>query len=116
MRGQQSFVVPPRSVRRKKTDKRCRIRQPPPFDARRSFFVLSDYRDPVTDPAISDHHSSSGVHAWEGAAALVALAAFAFAVLQWGLAGAVHSRKTQTVPDLKGRSLGAALDQLAELN
>lgn len=35
---------------------------------------------------------------------------------QWALEGLVHSRKTQTVPDLKGRSIAAALDALAPLN
>jgi serine/threonine-protein kinase len=30
--------------------------------------------------------------------------------------GVVHTRKTQTVPDLKGRSLSSALDQLSSLN
>lgn len=35
---------------------------------------------------------------------------------QWALEGVVHSRKTQTVPDLKGRSIAAALDALAPLN
>ena len=34
----------------------------------------------------------------------------------WGLEGIVHNRKTQTVPDLKGRSLAAALDMLSPLN
>lgn len=35
---------------------------------------------------------------------------------QWALEGIVHSRKTQTVPNLKGRSIAAALDDLAPLN
>lgn len=35
---------------------------------------------------------------------------------QWALEGVVHARKTQTVPDLKGRSIAAALDALAPLN
>lgn len=60
--------------------------------------------------------SSSTVHVWEAGAAALALLFFGFAMLQWGLGGAVHSRKPQTVPDLKGRSLSAALDQLASLN
>ncbi len=44
------------------------------------------------------------------------LLAFAWFALSWGLEGVIHSRKTQTVPDLKGRSIAAALDQLAPLN
>jgi serine/threonine-protein kinase len=52
----------------------------------------------------------------EKALSALVLAAFAFVMLQWGLEGVVHSRKTQTVPDLKGRSLASALDQLASLN
>lgn len=47
---------------------------------------------------------------------LLVLAAFAFVMLQWGLEGVVHSRKPETVPDLKGRSLASALDALASLN
>lgn len=35
---------------------------------------------------------------------------------QWALEGLVHSRKTHPVPDLKGRSIAAALDALAPLN
>lgn len=35
---------------------------------------------------------------------------------QWALEGVVHSRKTHPVPDLKGRSIAAALDALAPLN
>lgn len=42
--------------------------------------------------------------------------AFAFWALNWGVEGLVHDRKTQTVPDLKGRSIAAALDQLSPLN
>lgn len=53
---------------------------------------------------------------WERVLAGLALAAFAYFMLQWGLEGVVHSRKTQTVPDLKGRSLAAALDQLSTVN
>lgn len=44
------------------------------------------------------------------------LLAFAWFGGQWALEGVVHSRKTQTVPDLKGRSIAAALDALAPLN
>ena len=44
------------------------------------------------------------------------LAGAAFALLQWGIEGAVHNRRTQMVPDLKGSSLPAALDLLASLN
>ncbi len=41
---------------------------------------------------------------------------FAYFTLNWGLEGVIHTRKTQTVPDLKSRSIAAALDQLAPLN
>jgi len=56
------------------------------------------------------------VRSWEAIAVGLALAVVAFALLQWGLEGVIHNRKTQTVPDLKGRSLSAALDMLAPLN
>ena len=58
---------------------------------------------------------SSEVHALEAAGVAAALAAFGYFALSWGLEGVIHSRKTQTVPDLKGRSIAAALDQLAPL-
>lgn len=45
-----------------------------------------------------------------------ALLVFAWFAGQWALEGVVHARKTQTVPDLKGRSIAAALDALAPLN
>lgn len=60
--------------------------------------------------------SASTVRAWEGAAVGAAFLLVAFFLLQWGLSGVIHSRKTQTVPDLKGRSLAAALDLTAPLN
>lgn len=44
------------------------------------------------------------------------LAGLAFLTLQWGLEGVIHSRKTQAVPDLKGKSLSAALDMISTLN
>ncbi|MBI3565079.1 MAG: PASTA domain-containing protein, partial [Elusimicrobia bacterium] len=53
---------------------------------------------------------------WEMAAASAVFLAFAFWAVNWGVEGIVHNRKTQTVPDLKGRSLSAALDMLAPLN
>ena len=52
----------------------------------------------------------------EMAAVSAVFLAFAFWAVNWGIEGLVHSRKTQTVPDLKGRSLSAALDALAPLN
>ncbi len=52
----------------------------------------------------------------ERAAVGAAFLAFAFWAVNWGVEGLVHSRKTRTVPDLKGRSLSAALDALAPLN
>ena len=56
------------------------------------------------------------VRSWEAVGVGLALAVAAFALLQWGIEGVVHNRKTQTVPDLKGRSISAALDMLAPLN
>ena len=56
------------------------------------------------------------VRSWEVLAAGAALVLFAVLAIQWGLEGVIHSRKTQTVPDLKGRSLSAAMDLIAPLN
>lgn len=47
---------------------------------------------------------------------LVIFGAFCFWVLTWGFEGAVHNRPVQIVPDLKGKSLAAAVDLLAPLN
>ncbi|MBI5208969.1 MAG: PASTA domain-containing protein [Elusimicrobia bacterium] len=47
---------------------------------------------------------------------LVALVLLAFLVMQWSLEGIIHARKTQTVPDLKGRSVSSTLDILAPRN
>ena len=44
------------------------------------------------------------------------LLVFTWFVGQWALEGLVHARKTHPVPDLKGRSIAAALDALAPLN
>lgn len=44
------------------------------------------------------------------------LLAFAFYMFRWGLEGAVHNRKVQIVPDLKGKSLPAALDVISPLD
>ncbi|HEX4046192.1 MAG TPA: PASTA domain-containing protein, partial [Elusimicrobiota bacterium] len=52
----------------------------------------------------------------EMAAVGAAFLAFAFWAVNWGIEGLVHNRKTQTVPDLKGRSISAALDELSPLN
>jgi serine/threonine-protein kinase len=57
-----------------------------------------------------------GVRMWEVLGAGAALLVLAWFALQWGLEGVIHSRKTQTVPDLHGRSLSAALDLIAPLN
>lgn len=53
---------------------------------------------------------------WEmtGVAALVVV--FALWAGNWALEGLIHSRKTQIVPDLKGRSIASALDQLSNVN
>ena len=56
------------------------------------------------------------VRRWEIAASAAALAIFAFFMVQWGLEGVVHSRRIQTVPDLRGRSLSSALDMVSPLN
>ncbi len=56
------------------------------------------------------------VRLWEFLLVGVILAALAFFLGQWALEGVIHSRKTETVPDLKGRSLEAALDALSPLN
>ena len=53
---------------------------------------------------------------WEMAAVTAVFLAFAFWAVNWGMEGLVHARKTQTMPDLKGRSIAAALDQLAPLS
>lgn len=53
---------------------------------------------------------------WEMAAVTAVFLTFAFWALNWGMEGLVHARKTQTMPDLKGRSISAALDMLAPLN
>ena len=52
----------------------------------------------------------------EIAAVAAALLVFAYFSLNWAMEGLIHSRRTQTVPDLKGRSIAAALDQLAPLS
>ncbi len=44
------------------------------------------------------------------------LVLFAFYMFRWGLEGAVHNRKPQIVPDLKGKSISAALDMISPLN
>ena len=53
---------------------------------------------------------------WEAAIALIFLGIVLFFMLQWAIEGAVHSRKTQVVPDLRGKSLSAALDILSPLH
>ena len=53
---------------------------------------------------------------WEIGLVAAALLAFGFWAFNWGFEGLLHSRKPQTVPDLKGRSIAAALDLLAPLN
>ncbi len=53
---------------------------------------------------------------WEAAIALIFLGFVLFFMFQWAIEGAVHSRKTQVVPDLRGKSLSAALDMLSPLH
>lgn len=57
----------------------------------------------------------AGVGRAEAAAVLAVVGAVSYFALNWAMEGVLHSRKTQTVPDLKGRSIAAALDQLAPL-
>lgn len=59
---------------------------------------------------------SSEVRFIEIAAVAAALLVFAYFVLNWGLEGVIHTRRTQTVPDLRSRSIASALDLLAPLN
>jgi beta-lactam-binding protein with PASTA domain len=65
---------------------------------------------------MTNETSGGMVRGWEVLLAGAALALFAVLTIQWGLEGVIHSRKTQTVPDLKGRSLSSALDMIAPLN
>lgn len=53
---------------------------------------------------------------YEVTGALVLLGAFAFYMFRWGLEGAVHNRKVQIVPELKGKPISAALDLISPLN
>ncbi len=53
---------------------------------------------------------------WEMAAVGAVFLVFCYWALNWGIAGLIHNRKTVTVPELKGRSLSAALDMLSPLN
>ena len=57
----------------------------------------------------------AGVGKVEAASVLAVLGVASYLGLNWALEGVLHSRKIQTVPDLKGRSIAAALDQLAPL-
>ena len=49
------------------------------------------------------------VRTLEIAAVAAVLLAFGYFALNWGLEGVIHSRRTQTVPDLKSRSTGMGL-------
>ncbi|MBI3550731.1 MAG: PASTA domain-containing protein [Elusimicrobia bacterium] len=63
------------------------------------------------------HRPADGNARWyEVFAAVSVLALASFLMLRWGVEGIVHNRKVQNVPDLKGRSLSAAMDLLAPLN
>src|SRR5256885_6516718 len=55
-------------------------------------------------------------HWFEVAGVMALLGAFSFYMFRWGLEGAVHNRKIQIVPDLKGKSLSAVMDLLSPLN
>lgn len=68
------------------------------------------------EPAALSAPASVRTRWWEYLLWLTAFGAFAFWVLQWGFEGAVHNRPVQIVPDLKGKSLAAAIDMLAPLN
>ncbi|MDE2038707.1 MAG: PASTA domain-containing protein [Elusimicrobia bacterium] len=53
---------------------------------------------------------------WEVLLSGLALLGFAFVLSQWALGGLIHDRALRTVPDLKGRSISAALDLLGPMN
>src|SRR5581483_3425234 len=53
---------------------------------------------------------------YEIAGAVALLGAFAFYMFRWGLEGAVHNRKVQIVPEVKGKPISAALDLISPLN
>ncbi len=53
---------------------------------------------------------------WEAAVAGAVLCLLAFTMARWGMEGVIHSRKVQTVPDIKGRSLSSALDLVSQAN
>lgn len=53
---------------------------------------------------------------WEMIGIALVLAGLALYLFQWALEGAIHSRGAQTVPDLKGKSVTAALEMLSALN
>jgi eukaryotic-like serine/threonine-protein kinase len=59
---------------------------------------------------------NAGVGSLEAAGTIGLVLVAAYLSLSWALEGVIHSRKTQTVPDLKGRSIASALDALAPLN
>lgn len=44
------------------------------------------------------------------------LIAAAFFAVHWGLEGAIHNRKVEVVPDLRGKSLAGAMNMLSPLN
>jgi eukaryotic-like serine/threonine-protein kinase len=60
--------------------------------------------------------STRTIRPLEAGAALLALLGLAAFLSHWVLDGVIHSRKTQTVPDLRGKSLLNAMDMLAPLN
>ena len=59
---------------------------------------------------------SREVLVWEVVGVSLVFGVVTFYMLQWGIEGVIHSRKTQTVPEIKGRSLSSALDMLSSLN
>lgn len=58
----------------------------------------------------------SRVRLLEAVLSVFFLVGFFYAAFEWGMEGAVHNRPTQVVPDLRGRSVSAAMDVLGPLN
>ncbi|HAH05387.1 MAG TPA: hypothetical protein DCM05_02500 [Elusimicrobia bacterium] len=56
------------------------------------------------------------MHILEVLLALLVLGGLGYAALRWGIEGAVHNRKIQVVPDIRGKSIAGALSMLAPLD
>lgn len=76
--------------------------------------------DPLSPPPNPQAPSGPGAaparaSRWEMAAGVAALLLFSYWAFNFAMSAAVHSRKTSVVPDLKGRSVSAAMDALSPL-